>query len=254
MPKIKLGRALRISFNKSSVRMHLKIFPWLNFFTMLVLMPQVNTMGIISRCVGDRFRKHVLFMDFDDVHESVVRGDVEFVQREYDAGTAVILRSGELDCNTAGEFYGNFHVICPQKFTFREVIEIISHLHTDENFATIATHFNYRAFVLRVYPKYSENGRMLKDRPVLHDVMWSQTGRETYQALYEFLMKYYLMPAWEGLLAPRSDGLKVLGIIKYQTTEGFRVAFQKRIKSSLQNIKMHFNLFGGVHANSNKRS
>jgi hypothetical protein len=150
----------------------------------------------------------------------------------------------------SGEEYGSWHVIFPTKFLFEEVVEIISKTHCDYNFRDVSRSFNWRAYVLRIYPKYSEDGALIRERPTLHDVIWSETGREVYRALYDFMMKYYSMPAWEGLLAPQLDKLTELSIIHYNTTEGWVMAFKKRIKSSMQNIKMRFTMFGGRYADS----
>jgi hypothetical protein len=209
---------------------------------LLVLSPTVNTMGLVSRCSGDPKQHHVLFLDYDDCHESVVDGDVRYIQRYHGAGNAVVLRSGELDSNIHGEFYGNFHVICPAKFRFKEVCDIIANTHSDYNFREVAKRFNYRVFVIRIYPKYSEDGRMLKDRPHLHKVVYAKTSREVNGGIFHFLQKWYGVPDITGVYAPKLDGLEKVGIINYQTTLGWRIVLSQRIKSLGVKIKMHLKL------------
>lgn len=238
MPKIKLGRALRISFSKSTMKIHLKLGAFLHLYCLLALSPRINTMGVLSRVKGDLYLRHVYLADYDDVMLEQVRADCEFVQREYDAGTMVILQSGESDTNIAGNVYGHYHVIAPQKFSFSELNEIIGSVHADENFKTVSSRFNWRAFCLRIYPKYSENGRIISDRPKLVDVMYAPTVRETNTAMYDFLRKYYLMPEWKLGFEPNLDTLTTLSVLKYNTTMGWNFAMTQRLKSLGAKIKM----------------
>jgi hypothetical protein len=238
MAKIKLGRALRISFSKSTMKIHLKLGTFLNFYTLICLNPTVSTMGLLNRVKGDEYNRYMLFMDFDDAMIKIIWDDVLFAQRQYDAGTAVILQSGETDSNIAGDVYGNFHVIFPQKFSFEEVNEIIGTACCDEGFKTISSHFNWRAHCLRIYPKYSENGKLIQDRPKLYDVMYAETRRETNTAMYDFLRKYYLMPEWKLGFEPNLDTLTTLSVLKYNTTMGWNFAVMERLKSFGAKIKM----------------
>jgi hypothetical protein len=247
MPKIVIGRALRFSVSKSAMKLHLKLGTFLHVYGIVVLNPMVRTLGILSRCKDDEDGCHSLFLDYDDAMIAVVHDDIKRIQRQYDAGTAVILKTGESDFNIAGNEYGSWHVLFPAKFLFEEVVEIISKTHCDYNFRDVSRSFNWRAYCLRIYPKYSEDGALIRERPTLHDVIWAETGREVYRALYEFLYKYYDMPEWEGLLAPRLDNLTSLSILHYNTTEGWNMAINKRLKSSLRNIKMHLKVFGGAN-------
>lgn len=241
MAKIKLGRALRISFSKSTMKFHLKLGTFLHLYTLISLNPTVSTMGLLNRVQGDEYNRYMLFMDFDDAILKVIRADVLFAQRQYDAGTAVILQSGETDSNIAGDVYGNFHVIFPQKFSFEEVNEILGMSCCDEGFKTTSSHFNWRAFCLRIYPKYSENGKMIQDRPKLYDVMYDETRRETNTAMYDFLRKYYGVSEWTGKYAPNLDKLTTLSVIKYTTTMGWNFAVMERLKSFGAKIKMQVN-------------
>jgi hypothetical protein len=245
MPKIVFGRALRFSVTKSTMKLHLKFGTFLHCYSLLVLNPTVRTLGILSRCKNDDDGSHCLFMDFDDCMLSQVVQDVLRAQRQYEAGTAIILRSGESDFNVAGDEYGSFHVIFPAKFLFGEVVEIISKTSCDYAFRDTSRSFNYRAFCLRIYPKYSEHGAIIRDRPTLRDVIWSETGREIHQAMYDFLRLYYGMPEWEGLLAPKLDGLMELNVLHYNTTAGWNSAFRERIKRCWLSIKMRLRLSGG---------
>lgn len=235
MAKLKIGRALRFSVTKSAIKIHLKLGTFLHFYAIGCLNPVVNTMGVISRCADGM---HCLFADYDDCHYSVVLDDIERAQRDYEAGTAVVLSSGELSENIQGEKYGNFHVIWCSKHTFATVNEIVQNLHTDINFRDIARNFNYRTHVLRIYPKYSEKGRIIQDRPKLYDVVFAETNHEINRAMYEFLRKWYDVPEWVGRYAPRLDGLTELGLIHYNTTMGFSPAIKQRLKSLGAKLKM----------------
>jgi len=235
MGRIKLGRALRLSVSKSAIKVHLKLGTFLHIFSIVCLNPVVNTMGVISRC-GDGM--HCLFADYDDCHYSVVKDDILRAQRDYGVGTAVVLSSGELSANIHDEIYGNFHVIFCSKHTFAAVNEIVQNLHTDINFRDIARNFNYRTHVLRIYPKYSENGSVLQDRPRLHDVVFAETGHEINRAMYDFLRKWYGAPAWVGSFVPKLDDLTNLGLIHYNTTVGWSPAIKQRLKSLGAKFKM----------------
>lgn len=239
MPKIVVRDVFRLSVNNSTIKLQIKLFSWLHYYSLLALSPQISTMGITSRCVGDESNSHCLFLDYDDCMYSVVKRDVELCQKNYDMGTAVILRSGEADYNIAGDEYSNYHAIFAQKGSFAEVCEIVGNTHADENFRLVPIRFNYRTYVLRIFPKYSEDGRMLKDIPKLREVVFAETGRETNLAMYEFLRKYYDVPEWTGRYAPNLDMLTELGIIHYNTTMGWNRTFMLKLKSLLSNIKMH---------------
>jgi len=245
VPKIVLGRALRISVSKSAMKLHLKLGTFLHLYSIVVLNPMVRTLGILSRCKDDEDGLHCLFGDYDDCMLTVVVDDVMRIQRQYDGGTAVILRTGKSDFNATGDEYGSWHVIFPAKFLFEEVVEIISKTHCDYNFRDVSRSFNWRAYCLRIYPKYSEDGAIIRDRPTLRDVIWSETGREIHQAMYDFLHLYYGMPEWEGLLAPKLDGLMELNVLHYNTTAGWNSAFRERIKRCWLSIKMRLRLSGG---------
>jgi hypothetical protein len=228
MPKMLLGRAVRFSVTKSSIKFHLKLGKFLHFYGICCLNPVINTMGVISRCADGM---HCLFADYDEVHYSVLRDDILRVQRDYEAGTAVVLSSGELSMNIQGEIYGNFHVIFCSKHTFATVNEIIQNMHTDLNFRDISRNFSYRTHVLRIYPKYSEDGALIQDRPKLYDIIHAETNHEINRAMYDFLRKYYGVPEWTGIYAPKLDMLTDLGIIKYNTTMGWKPAIKQKVKS-----------------------
>lgn len=238
MAKIKLGRVVRFSVTKSAVKLHIKLGTFLHFYGICCINPRINTLGVISRCSDGN---HCIFGDYDDCHYSVIKADILRVQRDYDAGTAVILSSGELSENIVGEVYGNFHVVFCSKYNFATVNEIIQNMHTDLNFRDISRNFSYRTHVLRIYPKYSENGKMIQDRPKLYAVMYAETRHETNYAMYDFLRKYYGVPEWTGKYAPNLDTLTEVGIIHYNTTMGWKFAVKERLKSLGAKIKMQVN-------------
>lgn len=243
VPRIIIGKSFRFSVNRSTIKLQLRLFSWLHYYGLLVILPSINTMGVLSRCAGDGFNRHCIFLDYDDCMLSVVENDIRFVQRQYDAGTAVILQSGETDFNVAGAEYGNWHVIFPTKASFSEVHEIVGQTHTDFNFREVPAKFNYRAYVLRIYPKVSENGAIIRDRPVFRRLMLGPTTREVYRPLYDFLRKWYAMPGWPAKFAPNLDNLTELSLIRYNTTMGWHGAISDKIKSLRTNIRMH--LMGG---------
>jgi len=239
MPKIVLGKSFRFSLNKSTMKLQLKLSRWIHLYCLLVLAPNIRTMGLLSRCKGDEFNRHCLFGDYDDCMLSVVRADARFAQRMYDAGPIVVLQSGESDRNVAGAEYGNFHTICPQKFSFAECNEIVAQTHTDFNFREVAVKFNYRAHVLRIYPKVSADGEVIRDRPIFRELLYAPTGRETCTAMYDFLKKWYGMPDYPA----NHDGRSQLSIIDYNTTGGWRMAITDRFKKLAAKIRMQMDVF-----------
>jgi len=214
--QIKVGRRFRFAVNKSTMKFHGRLFGF-HWYCLLSMNPKVHTVGLTNRLPDGRM---VVFLDYDNVFISLVNSEVRMLQKKFDIGSAAIICSGGTDFDDSGREYGNFHVIALGKMRFHELFDAIEETSVDRNFRRVPYYFNQRAHVLRIAPKYSESWKKLREKPELKDVLWAKTGRECSRAMYEFLRRYYGVPAVPKTYLPRFDSGKALKLINYQTTEG----------------------------------
>ena len=171
--------------------MRFKLFSRLIVFTSPVKiyrLPTLLTVGITNRTEDNYF---VLFLDYDNVEYSVVREDVDFLQKNFDVGT-VITRVSSLVQSNWDEYnekeVGNYHVIGFTKFTFPEIKELISLTRCDSHFKK-GYKYQQRCWVLRIGEKFNEKGETIKPFTVLREVIKSSTRKEANLGFIRFFEK-----------------------------------------------------------------
>jgi hypothetical protein len=160
----------------------------------------------------------VMFGDYDHAFLYRVRKDARMLQRKYDAGTIVILCSGEESRDYQGKEYGSYHLVGIAKWKYHELFDALRETAVDRNFLRVPNYFNGRYHVLRIFPKVTENWEEIRERPWLKECLYSKSKRECNKPIYEFLCRYYGMPSIPVQYAPRFDSLEYIRLIGYQTT------------------------------------
>ena len=117
--------------------------------------PSLAIKGYTSRCEDG---KHVLFLDYDMVNFDIVLADIKVISSSITH--AIIFTTKEI--KEGEDRYGNYHVICIDKFFFSEVLEIMAKTHADSYHRNLAKRTRYRAWVLRFTGKGSRSPPELK--------------------------------------------------------------------------------------------
>jgi hypothetical protein len=209
---------LIITRSTCNLRFSLPILNW-HFMFWLSRNPDVRTLGISNLTADGQW---CAFFDYDNIFRYRVIDEMQKLQRDKDfqLGTAVVLTT-KTSYDRQGKEYGSFHCIAVSKWkSLFELQEMLRQTSVDEQFVRVPDFFNGRYNVLRVFPKEGADGKMLRGRPVLRDILPAVTSRELSTAHVLFLEKYYGVPydVFEG----RQDGNTVLKTVKYFTTEGSR--------------------------------
>lgn len=84
--------------------------------------PTLGAIGITNHTKDNYFMP---FFDYDNVAWKVVQDDIEFFQKNYDIGTVEVRQSSNFKAYGLGEI-GKYHVIGFTKFTFPEMLNLIS--------------------------------------------------------------------------------------------------------------------------------
>ena len=156
-------------------------------------LPHVPCKGWCSRVKDDNGRiTEVFFGDYDNVLFDIVKSEAEYIQEEYNLPPLLIFTTEESkDCN--GEIYGNYHLICLKKMTFREVVKIQDELHMDQAFKKIPLIYRFRTFVTRQGKKKNRSAPKFKcvigDLSKEYPQEVSQAHLEGLEAIYEGLPK-----------------------------------------------------------------
>jgi hypothetical protein len=165
----------------------IKIFDFL-FSSSLRKLPALSTTGFTNETEDRRF---ILFADYDNVNLEVVERDAEFIQKNYNIGTVLIISSSmSSNCSADGKIYGNYHLIALTKLEFPELLEIMKYLRCDFQFKR-GWRYQYRSFVLRLHKKIDKNNNKIKDEPKLVDILPAKTKRIYSKAHVVFLEHYF---------------------------------------------------------------
>lgn len=108
--------------------------------------PTLSVSGYTSRCDDN---KHVLFLDYDNVSPEIVFADLQNLSEDC---THFFIFATNEEKDELGT-YGNYHVVCTDKFYFTDIINLQSATHTDENHKKMVRRTRYRAWVLRLFEK-----------------------------------------------------------------------------------------------------
>lgn len=104
--------------------------------------PKLEVGGLTSRCSDN---KHVLFLDYDQVGFDRVMADLESLSAQCSHFFVFTTWEEEDDLGV----YGNYHVICADKFDYGEVPFLLQKTHTDDKHKRMVGNTRYRAWVLR---------------------------------------------------------------------------------------------------------
>lgn len=171
--------------------------------------------GITSMC-GDG--KHILFLDYDDTCKWVVEKDIERLIENNPYITPFYIFTTKEE-KIDGELIGNYHVICLQKFTPHEIVNLQLMTHCDSAYSTMPLRKPFRAWVLRIGKKCK------RDRPKFLDIIMSKNynehtvNNEISSAHLDLLSKLYRLPKIEYL---NQDNLKVIYKTIYETLNRVR--------------------------------
>jgi hypothetical protein len=213
-----------VTKSTANMRFILPFFGWHVMFW-VSRNPAVRTLGISNITIDGCF---VPFLDYDNVFYYRVREEARRLQKDFDLGTLVTIVS-KASFDNQGKEYGNYHVMGVAKleslWKHKDMLERSS---VDEQFKRVQEFFNGRYWVLRVLPKVGADGKKLRDRPVLREILSASTNRELSTAHQLFIEKYYHVPRFEFM--GRQDGNTILKIVSYGTTEGrWKQDFLQRI-------------------------
>lgn len=150
-------------------------------------LPTLATVGLTNK-TSDHF--FVPFMDYDNVEEKTVIEDAEFLQRNFDVGTMIVLRSSRLYDKEGGDTVGNYHLIGFTRFMFPQIKEIIETSRCDSHFK-YGWKYQSRCWVLRCFDKLDYGGTPVKKRPELMLVLKSSTSRVANKGLLSFFEQMY---------------------------------------------------------------
>ena len=127
--------------------------------------------GMTNRCSDGRY---VLFLDYDGHTKAEVIEEILYLQERFGLGDCHLLRS-----STQG-----FHVICTQKFSLREFMQIMEHSSTDDAYKRIGFLSKRKHWTLRTSEKNGE-------QPAALLTLNGVRGREESKAHNEILRKLY---------------------------------------------------------------
>lgn len=125
----------------------------------------VKCTGVFSLCKDN---KHIVFLDYDNVYESRVLQDIDYLQKKYRLGNAYILTT-KRGLKNSKDFFGNYLVFFLDKFTFRRVVEIQAETHADDLYKKIEDYPD-KGFVIRT----SQKGA--KPAPELIKIVKAESG------------------------------------------------------------------------------
>lgn len=146
--------------------------------------PQI-VKGMASYCDSGQ---HVLFIDFDNVPEWLVKQDYARIQKEYNLPPGYLFATKQEKWQ--GENVGNFHIICLKKFKPADIYQILTETHADTNYMSMPLRRVYRNWVLRISTKkHKSNPKFLQ---IIGDDI--NLDYEVSSAHLKFLKKIYPIP------------------------------------------------------------
>lgn len=145
----------------------------------IIHLPSQATTGITNHLSDNTF---CLFIDYDMVEYSVVKEDVEFLQKNYDLGTALVRISNKDYEKKGKEVVGSFHVIFFTKLLFPEVIKLLELCRCDWKFKQ-GYKYQQRSWTLRVEVK---QGDQVREKPVFYALLNAPTKRQASSGMIKF--------------------------------------------------------------------
>ncbi len=154
---------------------------------LVMRVPTTITWGLTNRTPDNRF---VVFLDFDTVEYNTVLEEISMLQRNFNAGTALV-RTTHLK-NYKEQEVGSYHVFFFTKFSFPAVERLISLTRCDSAFKFCWKYNQQRVWVLRIGEKVSEKGEIKRPYSLLKEVVVQKKNgrqRSSYNALIGFFEK-----------------------------------------------------------------
>lgn len=114
----------------------------------LTKIPKYSVYGITNRTDDNNY---LLFLDYDNVEDTIVYQDIKMLQSKFNLGTCIIRLSNKRYIKSNKAFVASFHVIFFSKLPFKSMLEIMKYTRCDENFKK--ANFQQRCKVLRLSQK-----------------------------------------------------------------------------------------------------
>lgn len=141
----------------------------------LCKIPQYQVYGITNRTFDG---KYLLFLDYDNVEDTIVKQDIKALQHNYKLGTAIVRMSNQKYQKTNNELVASFHVIFFTKLSYFQMLKILKETRCDDNFKK--ANFQQRVKVLRL----SRKGN--KTEPLPYMIIASKNNLQTSKAHADF--------------------------------------------------------------------
>ncbi|MEM5784735.1 MAG: hypothetical protein QXF15_03300 [Candidatus Aenigmatarchaeota archaeon] len=149
---------------------------------------KIVTVGIMNKTENNYY---VLFLDYDNVEKYVVENDIDFLQKNYNLGSCVLLKSSNSIYKPDGKEVGNYHVFFFTECKLEEIKEMLKNTCCDDKFKS-GYIYEHRAWVLRIYKKISlKNKKTIKYIPRLYEIFYDKTNRVADRGFLMFFKKYY---------------------------------------------------------------
>ena len=145
--------------------------------------PSLFSWGILNRTEDGYFCP---FFDYDGVNISVVREEVEFLQKNYDIGPLMVRKSSSF-VSKSGVTVGSWHLIGFCKLTLPEYEDILKHSRCDRGFKAGFKLEPERAWVLRIGKKIDlKSNKVITSSTKFRCMYHAKTGRELNLAMFKF--------------------------------------------------------------------
>lgn len=173
--------------------------------------PELRTVGVNSLTEDQMF---CLFMDFDSMNEAAVRKQLLFVHERCSVSHFLLLRTSK----------DHYHAISFEKFLLHEVRSILDDTMVDYRFRNVGMTSD-KGWILRLLPKYDEDGDIIRDRPEFVDliVMSRNPRRRLSRAHVELYAKLFpdaksIMEGADAFKDEFLDGSSTVKLVRYGTS------------------------------------
>lgn len=133
---------------------------------------RVEVAGITNRCADGSY---VLFLDYDDLPFDLLIDELMALRATFCLGDLHILKTGR-----------GFHVVCTQKFTFRQLLLMMRSTSTDEAFIDVPLRAVHRMWTLRLTEKGGKLPEALMTLKGIRGSSESRPHNEILRKVYNF--------------------------------------------------------------------
>jgi len=165
---------LRISKGKYGLNIHLNI---LNLNLIFRLYKSFNTEQTVGIRNSTEDGKRLIFLDYDNMlYQEQLIPELKWLQKTYKLSDFYIFKSSQKP--------GAYHVICLDKLTSREWIDIIEKTNVDQNYKKVPIFVDNKAWVLRFLPKAQSK------KPELIHILKSKHQQREKSKAHALFLKY----------------------------------------------------------------